>query len=58
MENGWEWVLMFIILFDLRLAEGYSASDLTSLAKDAAMGPIRGECWLLSIMRMSIFLVF
>jgi len=26
-----------------RLTEGYSSSDLTSLAKDAALGPIRGE---------------
>lgn len=25
-----------------RLTEGYSGSDLTSLAKDAALGPIRG----------------
>ena len=26
-----------------RLTDGYSGSDLTSLAKDAALGPIRGE---------------
>jgi len=26
-----------------RLTEGYSSSDLTSLAKDAALGPIRGK---------------
>jgi len=25
-----------------RLTDGYSSSDLTSLAKDAALGPIRG----------------
>ena len=25
------------------LTEGYSGSDLTNLAKDAALGPIRGE---------------
>ena len=28
---------------EMRLTEGYSSSDLTSLAKDAALGPIRGE---------------
>ena len=26
-----------------RLAEGYSGSDLNALAKDAALGPIRGK---------------
>lgn len=28
------------------LTEGYSGSDLTGLAKDAALGPIRGEYFL------------
>jgi len=28
----------------LRLTEGYSGSDLTALARDAALGPIRGTC--------------
>ena len=32
---------MFISVF-FRLAEGYSGSDLNALAKDAALGPIRG----------------
>ena len=26
-----------------RLCDGYSASDLTALAKDSALGPIRGD---------------
>lgn len=27
-----------------KLTDGYSGSDLTALAKDAALGPIRGKC--------------
>ena len=34
--------------FDFRLTEGYSGSDITALAKDAALGPIRGECLFLN----------
>ena len=30
-------------MFTYRLAEGYSGSDLNALAKDAALGPIRGK---------------
>lgn len=33
---------MFNVCGVFRLTEGYSGSDLTSLAKDAALGPIRG----------------
>ena len=29
-------------LYICRLTEGYSGSDITALAKDAALGPIRG----------------
>ena len=31
------------IVLIFRLTEGYSGSDMTALAKDAALGPIRGE---------------
>ena len=44
------WVHMYIGMFSyvtanlsFRLAEGYSGSDLNALAKDAALGPIRGK---------------
>ena len=32
-----------------RQTEGYSGSDLTALARDAALGPIRGRSWVLLI---------
>ena len=35
--------LLIIILFIKSQTEGYSGSDLTALARDAALGPIRGE---------------
>ena len=35
--------LLIIILFNKSQTEGYSGSDLTALARDAALGPIRGE---------------
>lgn len=35
---------LFLYVSDwCRMTEGYSGSDLTSLAKDASLGPIRGE---------------
>lgn len=40
------------------LTEGYSGSDLTNLAKDAALGPIRGNCatyWFFTVIRMGKF---
>ena len=33
----------FLSLLSSRQTEGYSGSDLTALARDAALGPIRGE---------------
>ena len=36
----------FLSLLSSRQTEGYSGSDLTALARDAALGPIRGEKWL------------
>ena len=33
----------FLSLLPSRQTEGYSGSDLTALARDAALGPIRGE---------------
>ena len=35
--------LLIIISFIKSQTEGYSGSDLTALARDAALGPIRGE---------------
>ncbi len=35
---------MFLSVSDwFRVTEGYSGSDLSSLAKDASLGPIRGQ---------------
>uniref|UniRef100_A0A673LG93 microtubule-severing ATPase n=1 Tax=Sinocyclocheilus rhinocerous TaxID=307959 RepID=A0A673LG93_9TELE len=41
-HQGWAecWVILFVRCV-FRMTEGYSGSDLTSLAKDAALGPIR-----------------
>ena len=33
----------FLASLPSRQTEGYSGSDLTALARDAALGPIRGE---------------
>ena len=40
-----------------RLTEGYSGSDLTSLAKDAALGPIRGQPYKVCVFTLIISMV-
>ena len=40
--------MLCFLWFMFRLTDGYSGSDLTSLAKDAALGPIRG--WLIVLL--------
>lgn len=40
-----------------RMTEGYSGSDLTSLAKDASLGPIRGETQSSSETLSALFIV-
>lgn len=40
---------MYFFFIYNRQTEGYSGSDLTALARDAALGPIRGRSWVLLI---------
>ena len=37
-------IIFMIMLFFVRITEGFSASDLKALASDASLGPIRGTC--------------
>ena len=46
----------FLSLLSSRQTEGYSGSDLTALARDAALGPIRGEKWLQSLFCANLWL--
>ena len=47
----------FFIIFHLSLTDSYSGSDLTSLAKDAALGPIRGKLTSLIFKRLPAILL-
>ena len=39
------------------LTKGYSGSDLTNLAKDAALGPVRGNLFI-HLKNITLFLIF